>query len=101
MAAAGLLGMIFGVLSTSGRGSACETCGGAGYLPCNPCGACGGSGRRRCPRCRGGGTGFHANVAREPIPVRIDDGYRFKLDNSGGPLTIGVRKLGGATKGGT
>ena len=99
-AAAGLLGIIFGFLSTNGGGSQCETCGGAGYLPCSPCGACGGSGRRRCPRCRGGGTGVHANVAREAIPVRIEDGFRFKR-NAPRLATVGGLEIGGAAEGGT
>lgn len=78
-AAAGLLGAVLGALSSGGgRGRACEECGGAGYVPCTPCGACAGSGQRRCPRCRGGGTAVHA-VAPQPIPVRVDDGFRFAV----------------------
>lgn len=84
-AGAAVAGIVLGALSTrSGPGGSCAVCGGEGYVDCvctasgRRCSRCSGSGRRRCPRCRGGGTGVHS-LAVAPIPVRIDDGFRYLI----------------------
>lgn len=71
-AAAGLAGALLGALSAGNERQACESCGGTGVVQSR-------SGPRRCPRCRGGGTGVHSGLARDPIPVRVEDGFETTL----------------------
>lgn len=97
-ASAAVAGLVLGQLSAPRNqgASACDSCGGTGWIDCTlcqnwdysavqnhnhkksrtppRCSSCGGSSRTKCPRCGGRGLTI-PTLHKAPVPVRIDQNF--------------------------